>query len=171
MKQTWLSFGDWRWIQGVLPIVCVDVLPIRRSSQGVEAVGLILRETPHQVRRWCTIGGRLLYGESLPEAVKRQVRETLGPRACTAPAPAVRPTYVAQYSPRRTEVFCLGPRQHAAGLTYCLELDGYIEPQGEALSFQWFAIKAIPWKEIGFDQDWVIRACLAELGHSTTACP
>lgn len=165
VEQTvWLAAEEWGRVQQLVPIVCVDVLPLRRaagSSDEAVEIGLIRRQTPHQGARWCLVGGRLLRNESLPEAICRQVMETLGPGAVVQPPVDLRPVYVAQYfsRPRVGELF--DPRQHAVGLTYALMVSGDVRPQGEALDFAWFSPASLPPVEaFGFEQERVVAACL-----------
>lgn len=174
IKHRWFPPEEWRWLQSVIPIVCVDVLPVRYSQstrqRNVEAVGLILRDTPHQGQRWCLVGGRLCYGESLLQAVRRQVRETLGARVRPAIKPRQLPLYVAEYSPSGKGGFALDPRQHSIGLTYPLEIRGLPAPRGEAIRFEWFDIDDLPAaKQFGFDQDRIVAACIAILRQRTSA--
>ena len=78
MKKSWLSPKDWKLIQTSIPVVCVDVLPVRFSSnprREIHAVGLIVRETPDG-REWCLIGGRLMHRESLSEATRIEISYT-----------------------------------------------------------------------------------------------
>jgi len=56
----WHEPEQWRRVQKILPIACVDVLllhPTPQTARRVEALGLILRDTPHQGRRWCLVRG------------------------------------------------------------------------------------------------------------------
>jgi len=153
MKRPWLSRADWRFIQSSIPVICVDVLPVRFSSSSrhvLSAVGLILRETPHG-RKWCLIGGRLMYRELLCKAVRRQMTEALGRQIKQHITPDQQPLYVAQYSASGRSPFALDPRQHSVGLTYAVEMEGVTTPGGEAIQFEWFAIGNIPpARQIGF---------------------
>lgn len=170
-EKAWLPYARWKLIQESVPIVCVDLLPVRvsrRSPYAVEAVGLILRETPHQGQRWCLIGGRLLYGESLQDAIIRQVVETLGNRTRICTGRNQHPIHIAQYSPRRTKHFSLDPRQHAVSLTYVSELTGTPAPQGEAVAYGWFDVRKLPpRKEFGFDQARLVKYCLQLMRSAT----
>jgi ADP-ribose pyrophosphatase YjhB (NUDIX family) len=166
-KKTWLSDAHWKLIQKSVPIVCVDLLPIRvsrRAPYSVEAVGLILRDTPHQGQRWCLIGGRMLYRESVQDAISRQITETLGSQTRIRAGRNHHPICIAQYAPRRTKHFSLDPRQHAVSLTYVLELTGRATPQGEAVAYEWFDVKKLPPpKAFGFDQSRLVKYCLRRL--------
>jgi ADP-ribose pyrophosphatase YjhB (NUDIX family) len=127
----------------------------------VEAIGLILRETPNQGQRWCLVGGRLLYGESLRDAIVRQVGETLGTKARIHLKRDQQPLYIAQYAPHGIEPFGLDPRQHAVALTYISRITGSPVPQGEAVAFEWFDVRKLPPPErFGFGQHRLVNACL-----------
>lgn len=166
MTTAWLEATEWKRIQAVIPIACVDVLAFRstRQEQTPGDVGLIYRDTPHQGRRWCLIGGRLFHDETIVDAIRRQIRETLGNRVQYDLDEDIQPTYVAQYFPSKRDVGGVDPRQHALGLTYCIAMHGEIIPQGEAFSFSWFNPSALPAAgEFGFDQDQIVATCLERL--------
>jgi ADP-ribose pyrophosphatase YjhB (NUDIX family) len=158
----WLSARDWARAQATLPIACVDVFVYRRRARRIE-VGLILRDVPHQGRRWCLVGGRLRRGERLEAAIHRQVRETLGPTARCAPRAPLVPLFIAEYMPRRVRGTLYDPRQHAIGLTYAARVSGPIVAQGEAYEFRWLDAAALGGVRIGFDQKRVIAACLSAI--------
>lgn len=132
-------------------------------------MGLILRETPHQGRRWCLVGGRLLRNEALSEGVARQLYETLGNDIDFNIDPGLQPTYVAQYFTLLRDDGGLDPRQHAVGLTFCVPISGTVRACGEALSFTWFDRDNLPNAgEFGFNQDRVVARCLAHSGLELT---
>ncbi|HEU5441891.1 MAG TPA: DUF4916 domain-containing protein [Ktedonobacterales bacterium] len=165
--ESWLTDAEWESVQRAVPIVCVDVLAVKRTDElalRVAAVGLILRETPHQGRRWCLVGGRVLHDEALEEAITRQLRDTLGSAIEFSLSDAQRPLYVAQYLPTRRADFPQDPRKHAVALTYCVEVDGAVAPQNEALDFAWYSPDRLPPRDqFGFEQDRVVDLCLARL--------
>lgn len=159
-KAGWLSDGDWKRVQRSVPIVCADVLPVRRGRKGVE-IGLICRETPHQGTRWVTVGGRVLLNEPIRKALARQVRETLG--ASVRAEFSTEPIAVVEYFSRMIRGEAFDPRQHAVGLTYVARMGGKVQPQGEALEFAWFTRESLPVAEIGFGQDKMLVECLEKL--------
>jgi len=61
-------------ITEVMPILCVDVLA--QDAQGEYL--LVKRLNQPKKDKWWVIGGRVLKGESLKEAVKRKVRQETG---------------------------------------------------------------------------------------------
>ena len=164
MKSHWLSSSDWKFVQSSVPVACVDVLPVRFSPTRrgkLEAVGLILRDTPQKKPQWCLIGGRLLYGESLDKGIRRQMEQTLGPHVRSSLRLAQQPLYIAQYSPSGRKPFSLDLRQHSVGLTYAVEFKGEPIPAGEARLFQWFGPDELPRpRQFGFGQDPIVRACI-----------
>ncbi len=168
MSEAWLEETEWARIQRAVPIICVDVLTVRydtrKARRRVAAVGLILRETPHQGQRWCLIGGRVLRGETLSEAVSRQMHSALGPDIHFSIDDAPQPLYVAQYFPQRRPDLPVDPRKHAVAMTYALDMSGTPVAQNEALEFAWFDPAHLPPRRaFGFEQDGVVAACLQRL--------
>ena len=166
-ESQWLLPEDWAWVQMSVPIVCVDIMPIRLSrtvSNRIKSIGLISRITQRGTLGWCLIGGRLLYGESLVVAIRRQVKETLGNRIRANLSRKTNPAFIAQYFPSGKHPFCLDPRQHSVGLTYAVELEGIPSPRGEASAFEWFGVDNLPsFKLFGFNQDRIVKRCLESL--------
>jgi len=159
---TWLDDSDWKRIQTLLPIVTVDALVLEESDPP--RVGLILRETP-EGRRWNLVGGRIRRGESVAEALRRELHDALGERAEFDLDPDPQPAFVAQYGPFEREPFARDPRKHAVGLTFAVGVRGEVEPQHEALDFRWFELAALPPREEwGFEQDRVAEATLRAVG-------
>jgi 8-oxo-dGTP pyrophosphatase MutT (NUDIX family) len=135
-------------------------------------IGLIYRETPHQGRRWCLIGGRLRLNETFRAAVVREVNEALGTTVrCVVDVP-VQPLFVAEYLSRRVKGALFDPRQHAIGLTFDVQLRGIAKPRGEALDFQWFNIGQLPDSDLfGFGQKKVLRECIQRLKTNGFVAP
>jgi ADP-ribose pyrophosphatase YjhB (NUDIX family) len=157
----WLPEEEWRKIQRCLPILCVEVLPVRRAGGAVSEIGLILRDTPHEGVRWCLLGGRLRYGEPLAGAVGREIREALGGVGFAWDGDG-EPLAVAQYLPTPQAGGLHDPRQHAVSLVHAVALSGPPSPQGEARDFRWFAPARLP-EAIGFGQQALLDTCLSRL--------
>jgi ADP-ribose pyrophosphatase YjhB (NUDIX family) len=140
-------------------------LPVQTGRENqITHVGLIHRDTPHQGRRWCLVGGRLWRNESFAEAATRQIGETLGPGAQFHIHPDPQPAYVAQYFTHQRETGLLDPRQHAVAMVFVVPISGEIVAGGEACAFRWFASSELPPPaEWGFGQDRVAAACLDRL--------
>ena len=161
----WLSDTDWKRTQQTMPIPCVDVVPVRLAGGVIEQVGLIYRETPHQGRRWCIVGGRLWRDESLGDAVTRQLRDTLGHAIRFTIDPEPQPDWVVSYFDRPRDIGLLDPRQHAITLNFVVPIDGEVTPGGEAIDFRWYALDHLPPADaFGFGQKRVVRGCLFHRG-------
>lgn len=165
MSNGWIPDDEWEHIQRILPIVCVDTLPITRTATGqITAIGLILRDVEEQGQGWCLIGGRVQFGESLAEAVTRHMRDTLGGDVEFDIAHVQQPLYVAQYFTTARKGYLVDSRKHAVALTYALEIVGAPDPQNEALDFQWFTLDKLPPSgDFVFGQDRVVAECLERL--------
>ena len=150
-------------MRGAVPIVCVDVLPMR-TGHGADEIGLILRDTPHQGRRWCLVGGRVFRDESLVDAVARHLWGTLGAEIRFDLHPDAQPIYVSQYFTTERDGALVDPRQHAVAMNYCIEVSGPVVAQGEAHEFRWFDRLRLPAAyEFGFGQDRVVAECLKRI--------
>jgi ADP-ribose pyrophosphatase YjhB (NUDIX family) len=159
---TWLEDSDWKRIQALLPIVTVDALVLDGGEPP--RVGLILRETPAG-QRWNLVGGRIRRGESVAEALVRELRDALGEDAAFEVDLDRQPDFVAQYGPFEREPFANDPRKHAVGLTFAVTVRGEIQAQNEALEFRWFDLAAHPSRDKwGFEQDRVAEATLKAVG-------
>jgi len=149
-SRNWIPDDLFKTISGMLPIPCVDVMPVKRAKAGTQ-VGLIYRETPHQGRRWCLIGGRLRLNETLREAVRREIRSALG-AGVRLDGTFGQPFAVEYFSVRKGKAL-FDPRKHAISWTFPVEIRGKIRPANEALDFRWFGFSDLrAEKSIGFGQ-------------------
>jgi ADP-ribose pyrophosphatase YjhB (NUDIX family) len=160
-----LDQAAWDALQRIIPIACVDLLPVRLDEGGrVCSIGLILRKVPLRDPAWCLVGGRVRYSETLAEARTRQVETTLGSGIACTTLLGGQPATVAEYAPSGSPRFHWDPRKHAIAITYLVLLEGVPVPEGEALDFRWFGPESgLTRSQVGFDQDQVIDSCLAHL--------
>lgn len=154
---TFLPAELYAQIERSVPLVCVDFVPVRRDSAArITHVGLILRDSPFG-RVWCHLGGRVLYGETVANAIRRHARDTLDVDVHVGDDP--QPDWVYQWFPDAvaprpaadgtaepsTLVFGRDPRKHAVGLSFTLDLGDHApHPGNEALDFGYFAVDALP---------------------------
>lgn len=146
----------WATIQASVPIFCVDVLPIRPSPDaGSEIeVGLILRETPDQGPRWCTIGGRLGLDESIDAAIRRELTDAVGNGLGPIEGRSDPEPLVVEYHRGPAPDTTYDLRQHAVSLTYPRWLDGEPSVRGdEAEDFRWWKLADLDSSVMGFGQE------------------
>jgi ADP-ribose pyrophosphatase YjhB (NUDIX family) len=154
----WISDATWEAIQSSVPIVCVDLFPVRICAAGsVSAVGLIRRPMPGSDEIvWCPIGGRINHGEPLRAAVLRHLSSTLTGADVDLPLDP-QPSYVFQWFPSSRDdegvTYGIDPRRHSVGLCFLVPVAG--EPAvvagGEALEFGWFDVTEL---DAIADQSW-----------------
>ena len=123
-----------------LPIVYVDVVPVRVDTHGtVIALGLLLRAgADGQIKR-ALVSGRVLYHERIRAALLRHIEKDLGPLALPRVPPAPQPFTVAEYFPTPGVTPFHDPRQHAVSLAYVVPVEGDCAPQQDALELTWFS--------------------------------
>ncbi|MEN2740524.1 DUF4916 domain-containing protein [Microbacterium sp. X-17] len=133
-------------IERSMPIACVDFVPIRQDDPSGATIGLILRDSPFG-RVWCHLGGRILRGETLADALRRHADDTLGVELDLPldPQPLlVYPWYPADVAPADGTPFGEDPRKHAIGLSFVVTMSGVPAPRNEAYEFRFFAPDALP---------------------------
>jgi ADP-ribose pyrophosphatase YjhB (NUDIX family) len=157
----WIPEDEYTAITKRVPILCVDVLPLRTKPHP--AIGLIFRETYNGGRGWCLVGGAVLHNEPLPDALRRHVSTTLGQRASIEVSTLELADVIEYFTEPNIGDF-YDPRKHAVALTYIAEVKGSVVPMGEALKFQWFAIEEPPEpNSFGFGQERVVQRLLRYL--------
>jgi len=147
----WLPDELWTTIQDSVPIVCVDIVPVRRDEHGtVTDVGFIRRLSPFDRRMvWCHVGGRVQLTETLADALRRHLVETLGPAADVDLGADPQPDYVMQYlrdeGPRAGLQAGWDPRKQAVGLTYVVDVPAEVAAVagGEGTEFRWFSTELL----------------------------
>jgi ADP-ribose pyrophosphatase YjhB (NUDIX family) len=148
---TWLGDEAWAAVQQAVPIACVDLLPFRPAGPGTSEVGLVRRATPFGPDpRWCHMGGRIRYGETLRDALLRHLHETVDGATVELP-PDPQPAYVMQWFATPTDragdgvAYGWDPRRHAVALCFAVTMAGdpVPVPGGEALEFGWFTIEDV----------------------------
>ncbi|HEX2705995.1 MAG TPA: DUF4916 domain-containing protein, partial [Candidatus Lustribacter sp.] len=95
----WLSREELRDARERLPIVYVDLVPVRVDDRStVTSVGLLLRATDGQIRREL-VSGRVLYHERIRDAIIRHVEKDLGPVSLPQVPLSPQPFTIAEYFP------------------------------------------------------------------------
>lgn len=137
-RSSWLNPDDLEQARERLPMVYVDVVPVRTDAQGaVREVGLLLRAMPDGTISRAVVSGRILYGERVRDALLRHLEKDLGPMALPVVPPSPQPFTVVEYFPDPTVTGFTDPRQHAVALAFIVPIAGDCEPSQDALDLVW----------------------------------
>lgn len=165
----WLSDEELAETRRRLPLLYVEAVPVRVDGLGqVTEVGILLRANSDGDITRTLVSGRVLYGESLRDALYRHLEKDLGPMAFPLlPASAV-PYSVAEYFPFPGAQFT-DARQHAVSLAYVVPVTGTCEPRQDALEITWMtpieaASDAVA-AEMEGGRGALLRAALASVGR------
>lgn len=166
----WLPAEDLAEIRDRLPIVYVDAVPVRVDHLGrVERVGLLLRAMPDGTISRAIVSGRVLFGETIRDALWRHLTKDLGAECDPLLPPSPSPFTVAEYFPDPSRTGYHDPRQHAVSLAYLVPCTGTCEPAQDALEFTWVSVdEAVSpgvTSEMTGGQDKLVRLALAHAGR------
>jgi ADP-ribose pyrophosphatase YjhB (NUDIX family) len=137
----WLSEDELGSVRGQVPMVYVEAVPVRVDHLGlITKVGLLLRAQADGSVSRAVVSGRVLFGETLRDALWRHLSKDLGPDADPKLPAGVAPFTVAEYfpDPSRAAGFH-DPRQHAVALGYLVPCDGDCAPAQDALDLAWLS--------------------------------
>ena len=134
----WLPSDEINRMRHEIPIPYVVVVPVRTDDLGrVAQIGSLLRVTDDGGIERTLIAGRVLYHESLREAVARNVAKDLGDIALPQLPISLQPFTVAEFFPTPGLSEYHDPRQHAIALCYVVPIAGDCKPQDETLDVEW----------------------------------
>jgi ADP-ribose pyrophosphatase YjhB (NUDIX family) len=165
----WLPAEDLSEVRDRVPMVYVDAVPVRLDHLGnVERVGLLLRAMPDGTISRAVVSGRVLFGETIRQALWRHLTKDLGPEADPHLPSSPSPFTVAEYFPDAGRTGYHDPRQHAVSLAYVVPITGTPEPQQDALDFTWVspgeALGPSVAAEMTGGHDKLVRLALADSG-------
>lgn len=122
-----------------VPILYVEAVPVRIDPLGqVESIGLLLRGSSTTGAMTHTlVSGRVLHGESVRDALLRNLEKDLGPTAFPQLPASTVPFSVAEYFPFPGMSPLFDPRQHAVALAYIVPVTGDCDPRQDALELTW----------------------------------
>jgi ADP-ribose pyrophosphatase YjhB (NUDIX family) len=134
----WLSEFALDETRSRVPILYVEAVPVRVDALGqVEHVGLLLRGSASGEMTRTLVSGRVFHGESVREALLRNLEKDLGPTAFPRLPPSTLPFTVAEYLPFPGVTPLHDPRQHAVALVYVVPVTGECDPRQDALELTW----------------------------------
>ncbi|MCC5950036.1 MAG: NUDIX hydrolase family protein [Nitriliruptoraceae bacterium] len=136
----WLTADELEVVRDQVPMVYVEAVPVRVDHLGrITKVGLLLRaQADGRVSR-AVVSGRVLFGETLRDALWRHLNKDLGPDADPKLPAAAAPFTVAEYFPEAGRGAFHDPRQHAVALGYLVPCDGECAPSQESLDLAWLS--------------------------------
>lgn len=169
LDDNWLSGDDFEEIRRRIPIVYVNLVPIRVDETGnVTQVGLLLTASAEGSIRRSLVTGRVKYRETLREAISRNLDKDLGPVAFARIPATLQPFGVFEYFPEQTSGGLHDSRQHAIALGYTIVVSGECQPSQAALDFVWLDIPTLTdsflESEMANGQHHVVKAALTYLG-------
>lgn len=165
----WLPAEDLAEVRDRVPMVYVDAVPVRLDHLGqVEKVGLLLRAMPDGTISRAVVSGRVLFGETVRQALWRHLTKDLGPEAEPILPSSAAPFTIAEYFPDPSRTGYHDPRQHAVSLAYIVQVNGNPEPQQDALDLAWVtpseALSPSVAAEMSGGHDKLVRLALAHCG-------
>jgi ADP-ribose pyrophosphatase YjhB (NUDIX family) len=166
----WLSDIELEEVRRRLPLLYVEAVPVRVDGLGqIVEVGILLRANAVGEMTRTLVSGRVMYGETLREALFRHLEKDLGPMAFPQlPASAV-PFQVAEYFPLPGVSQYTDDRQHAVSMAYVVPVTGTCEPRQDALELTWVTPEEAASPEISDEMEGgrgaLLRAALASVGR------
>ncbi|MFT4188804.1 MAG: NUDIX hydrolase family protein [Aeromicrobium sp.] len=166
----WLSELALDETRSRVPILYVEAVPVRVDALGqVEHVGLLLRGSAMTgVMTRTIVSGRVMHGESVRDALVRNLEKDLGPTAFPQVPASIAPFTVAEYFPLPGVTPLHDPRQHAVALVYVVPVTGECDPRQDALELTWLTPEEIldprVTDELEGGRGHLVRQALAHLG-------
>ncbi len=134
----WLSEFALGETRSRVPILYVEAVPVRVDALGrIEHVGLLLRGSSSGELTRTLVSGRVMHGESIREALLRNLEKDLGPTAFPRLPVSTIPAAVAEYFPLPGVAPLHDARQHAVALVYVVPVSGVCDPRQDALELTW----------------------------------
>jgi hypothetical protein len=169
LDENWLSGDDFDSIRRRMPIVYINLVPIRVDETGnVTQVGLLLTASAEGEIRRSLVAGRVKYRETIREAISRNLDKDLGPVAFARIPATLQPFGVFEYFPEQDEGKLHDSRQHAIALGYTIVVSGECQPSQAALDFVWMDTRDLSdsflENEMANGQHHVVKSALSYLG-------
>jgi hypothetical protein len=134
----WLSDIELAEVRGRLPLLYVEAVPVRVDGLGqVTEVGALLRANSVGEITRTLVSGRVMYGETVRDALFRHLEKDLGPMAFPQLPASPVPFAVAEYFPLPGVSAFTDDRQHAVSLAYVVPVTGTCDPRQDALEITW----------------------------------
>jgi ADP-ribose pyrophosphatase YjhB (NUDIX family) len=166
----WLGEDELALIRRRLPLLYVEAVPVRVDGMGqVTEVGLLLRVGASGTMTRTIVSGRVMYGETLRDALFRHLEKDLGPMAFPQLPVSAVPFQVAEYFPMPSVTQFTDDRQHAVALAYVVPVTGTCEPRQDALELTWMTTEEAASDAVAGEMEGgrgaLVRAALASVGR------
>ncbi|MFP3466338.1 NUDIX hydrolase family protein [Leifsonia sp. SIMBA_070] len=166
----WLSDIELEQVRRRLPLLYVEAVPVRVDGLGqVTEVGILLRANAVGQMTRTLVSGRVMYGETLREALFRHLEKDLGPMAFPQLPASPVPFQVAEYFPMPGVTQYVDERQHAVSLAYVVPVTGTCEPRQDALELTWMtpeeATSLTVSEELEGGRGALVKSAMASLGR------
>lgn len=165
----WLSDLELAEIRGRLPLLYVEAVPVRVDGLGqVIELGVLLRATAVGEMTRTLVSGRVMFGETVRDALFRHLEKDLGPMAFPQLPPSPVPFTVAEYFPIPGVSAFYDDRQHAVSLVFVVPVTGTCEPRQDALELTWMTPQEAASEAVSAEMEGgrgvLLRQALASLG-------
>jgi hypothetical protein len=166
----WLTDIELEQARRRLPLLYVEAVPVRVDGLGqVTEVGVLLRANAVGEMTRTLVSGRVMYGETLREALFRHLEKDLGPMAFPQLPASPIPFQVAEYFPMPGVTPFTDDRQHAVSLVYVIPVTGTCEPRQDALELTWMRPEEAVTQQISEEMEGgrgaLLKAALASVGR------
>ncbi|HWR85776.1 MAG TPA: NUDIX hydrolase family protein [Rhodoglobus sp.] len=167
-NEAWFSDEELAQVRRRMPLLYVEALPVRVDGLGrVTEVGMLLRASEGEITR-TLVSGRVLYGETVRDALFRHLEKDLGPMAFPLLPASPVPFTVAEYFPWPGSSQFMDARQHAVSLAFVVPITGTCEPRQDALEVTWLRPTEAASDDVLLDMEGgrgaLVRAGLASVG-------
>jgi ADP-ribose pyrophosphatase YjhB (NUDIX family) len=166
----WLSDEELAEARRRLPLLYVEAVPVRVDGAGiVTEVGILLRANSAGAITRTVVSGRVMYGETLRDALYRHLEKDLGPMAFPQLPLSPVPFSVAEYFPLPGMSAFVDDRQHAVSLAYVVPVTGTCEPRQDALELTWMTPAEAASDAVSLEMEGgrgaLVRTALASVGR------